>query len=171
MLEQGRVPQGEQSRHRLHIPMVMLAAAIDRFADPGLLVMHALDVLKGDTGDVLIALETARTGLWDADVCAGWHPGRKNPCSPLVLSTDGAGIVAYPHGVAPLPNEQRGITFAASGGISGVREFQRFNRAVEAAKREVCIAESLPLSDLDKVREQHLEARGPRNFMFRILEV
>jgi NADPH2:quinone reductase len=75
------------------IPKVMLAAAIDRFGDPDVLTLHTLPVPSLDAGEVLIALDTAGVGPWDAEIRAGWYPGRK-PRFPLVLGTDGAGIVA-----------------------------------------------------------------------------
>ena len=44
-------------------------------------------------GEVLIALDTAGVGSWDADMRGGWWPGGR-PRFPLVLGTDGAGRVA-----------------------------------------------------------------------------
>ena len=71
----------------------MPAAAIDHFGGPEVLTAHVLPVPKIDTTEVLIALDTAGVGPWDADIRAGWYPGRK-PKFPLVLGTDGAGVVA-----------------------------------------------------------------------------
>jgi NADPH:quinone reductase-like Zn-dependent oxidoreductase len=71
----------------------MFAAAIDRFGDPDVITGHALPVPPLDDGEVLIAVDTAGVGPWDADIRAGWYPGRK-PHFPLVLGVDGAGIVA-----------------------------------------------------------------------------
>jgi NADPH:quinone reductase-like Zn-dependent oxidoreductase len=71
----------------------MFAAAIDRFGDPNVITGHALPVPPLDDGEVLIAVDTAGVGPWDADIRAGWYPGRK-PHFPLVLGVDGAGIVA-----------------------------------------------------------------------------
>jgi NADPH:quinone reductase-like Zn-dependent oxidoreductase len=41
---------------------------------------------------VLIALHTAGVGVWDADIRGGWWPEGR-PKFPLVLGTDGAGII------------------------------------------------------------------------------
>jgi NADPH:quinone reductase-like Zn-dependent oxidoreductase len=74
------------------MPKVMLAAAIDRFGDPEVLTLHTLPVPSLDANEVLIALDTAGVGPWDAEIRAGWYPGRK-PHFPLILGTDGAGVV------------------------------------------------------------------------------
>jgi NADPH:quinone reductase-like Zn-dependent oxidoreductase len=42
---------------------------------------------------VLIALQAAGVGVWDADIRGGWWPSGR-PRFPLVLGTDGAGVVA-----------------------------------------------------------------------------
>ena len=75
------------------IPEQMRAAAIDRFGPPSVLRLHALPVPKPGPREVLIALETAGVGSWDASIRDGsWRkPGR--PRFPLVPGTDGAGIV------------------------------------------------------------------------------
>ena len=71
----------------------MPAAAIDHFGGPEVLTAYVLPVPKIDATEVLIALDTAGVGPWDADIRAGWYPGKK-PRFPLVLGTDGAGVVA-----------------------------------------------------------------------------
>ncbi len=75
------------------IPTTMRAAAIDRFGGPEVLSIHILPVPVPDPHEVLIALHSAGVGGWDADVRAGWYPEGR-PHFPLVLGTDGAGIVA-----------------------------------------------------------------------------
>jgi NADPH2:quinone reductase len=92
MLDQIRNHSG-LGRHVAVIPKLMLAAAIDRFGSPEVLTIHTLSVPSLDAGEVLIALDTAGVGPWDAEIRAGWYPGRK-PRFPLVLGTDGAGVVA-----------------------------------------------------------------------------
>jgi NADPH:quinone reductase-like Zn-dependent oxidoreductase len=71
----------------------MRAAAIDQFGGPEVLSIHTLPEPVPDTNEVLIALDTAGVGVWDADMRAGWYPGGP-PRFPLVLGTDGAGTVA-----------------------------------------------------------------------------
>jgi NADPH:quinone reductase-like Zn-dependent oxidoreductase len=56
------------------------------------------------------------------------------------------GRFAYPNGVEPTPRKRRGVKATAYDGITGVREFERLNRAVAAAKLEVPIAKSYSLS-------------------------
>ncbi|MGZ5898080.1 MAG: NADP-dependent oxidoreductase [Xanthobacteraceae bacterium] len=79
--------------HTMHVPRTMFAAAIDRFGGPEELTCHALPVPSLDAGEVLIAVDTAGVGPWDADVREGYFAGRK-PHFPLVLGFDGAGTVA-----------------------------------------------------------------------------
>ncbi len=81
------------THHTMQVPRTMFAAAIDRFGGPEVITAHALPVPPVDAGEVLIAVDTAGVGRWDADIREGWYPGRK-PHFPLVLGFDGAGIVA-----------------------------------------------------------------------------
>jgi NADPH2:quinone reductase len=71
----------------------MHAAAIDRFGGPEVLTLHDLPPPPVDDGEVLIAVDTAGVGVWDAEMRAGWYPGRQ-PHFPLVLGTDGSGKIA-----------------------------------------------------------------------------
>jgi NADPH:quinone reductase-like Zn-dependent oxidoreductase len=70
----------------------MRAVAIDRFGGPEVLTHRELPTPVPGPEDVLIALHTAGVGEWDA-----WHrqggdaPSR--PRFPMILGTDGAGIV------------------------------------------------------------------------------
>jgi NADPH:quinone reductase len=79
--------------HTMHVPRTMFAAAIDRFGGPEEITGHALPVPSLNAGEVLIAVDTAGVGPWDADVREGYFAGRK-PHFPLVLGFDGAGTVA-----------------------------------------------------------------------------
>src|ERR1700730_448525 len=75
------------------IPTEIRAAAIDRFGGPEVLTLQVLPMPVPDATEVLIAIDTAGVGPWDADMRAGWSPsGRAH--FPLVLGTDGAGIIA-----------------------------------------------------------------------------
>ncbi len=75
------------------IPVTMLAAAIDHFGPPEELKIHEMPVPILDEREVLIRVHTAGVGGWDAEMRSGaWAP--ENPSFPLVLGTDGAGIVA-----------------------------------------------------------------------------
>lgn len=92
MLE-PRTHTEHKGRRAPRIPETMPAAAIDHFGGPEVLTAHVLQVPKVSATEVLIALDTAGVGPWDANIRAGWYPGRK-PKFPLVLGTDGAGVVA-----------------------------------------------------------------------------
>ena len=48
------------------IPLIMLAAAIDRFGDAKELKIRELPVSEVGPGEVLIAVHTAGAGSWDA---------------------------------------------------------------------------------------------------------
>jgi NADPH2:quinone reductase len=76
-----------------NIPATMKAAAIDRFGPPEVLTLHEIPTPQVDRGEVLIAIHAAGIGVWDGDIRGGWWPAGK-PKFPLVLGTDGAGIVA-----------------------------------------------------------------------------
>jgi NADPH2:quinone reductase len=71
----------------------MRAAAIDRFGPPAALTLHTLPVPQPGPNEILMAVHAAGVGVWDASIRGGsWRPyGRAK--FPLVLGTDGAGIV------------------------------------------------------------------------------
>jgi NADPH:quinone reductase len=75
------------------IPQTMRAAAIDRFGRPDVLSIHTVPVPDVSAKEVLIELDTAGVGSWDADMRGGWLPDGRRPRFPLVLGTDGAGVV------------------------------------------------------------------------------
>lgn len=71
----------------------MRAAAIDPFGPPAALTLHTLPVPQPGRNEILLAVHAAGVGVWDASIRDGsWQPyGRAK--FPLVLGTDGAGIV------------------------------------------------------------------------------
>ena len=81
----------ESARHGL--PEKMRAAAIDRFGGAELLKLQTLPVPELEKGEILIEVDTAGVGSWDAAMRAGWWPEGK-PQFPLVLGSDGSGRVA-----------------------------------------------------------------------------
>lgn len=69
----------------------MRAIAIDRFGDPDVLVVRELPVPKISAQEVLIAIDTAGVGGWDARKRAGkWA---EDESFPMILGTDGSGVV------------------------------------------------------------------------------
>jgi NADPH:quinone reductase-like Zn-dependent oxidoreductase len=74
------------------IPATMRAAAIDRPGPPQVLTVHTVPVPEPGPGEVLIEMHAAGVGVWDAEM-------RRDPSGfgevryPLVLGTDGAGVV------------------------------------------------------------------------------
>ena len=85
----SRATAGSLSR----IPARMKAAAIDRFGPPSTLTLHDVPVPTPGPHEVLVAVETAGIGSWDASIRDGSlrQPGR--PRFPLVPGVDGAGVV------------------------------------------------------------------------------
>ena len=74
------------------IPATMRAAAIDRFGGPEVLSIHTLPVPEPNAKEVLIALDAAGVGTWDAGQRDGeWAEGDEQ--FPLILGLDGAGTV------------------------------------------------------------------------------
>jgi NADPH2:quinone reductase len=67
------------------------------------------------------------------------------------------GRLAYPHGIEPEPQKRRGVKVIPYDGKSGVREFERLNRAVEAVKLKVPIAEAFPLVNAAKAHQRLAE--------------
>jgi NADPH:quinone reductase len=85
----------DPSRHSIPktLPKTMRAAALDRFGGPEVLTLHELPVPLPDASEVLIAVHTAGLGVWDAAMRDGWSPSGRTHF-PLVLGTDGSGVVA-----------------------------------------------------------------------------
>ena len=79
-------------RNATALPATMKAAAVDRFGPPSRLKLHELPVPRPAPNEVLISLDTAGVGIWDASIRDGsWRKGR--PRFPLVPGVDGAGVV------------------------------------------------------------------------------
>jgi NADPH:quinone reductase len=85
-----------------------------------------------------------------------------------VLRRDGR--VAYPNGIEPEPKKRRGVTFIPYDAIAGLREFERLNRAVEAAKLKVPITEVFPLAKASKAHERLAEGHVLGKIVLRIEE-
>jgi NADPH:quinone reductase-like Zn-dependent oxidoreductase len=73
------------------VPSTMLAAAFDHGGGPEVLTPHPLPVPKPAAGEVLIALQAAGVGAWEADERR--HPAPDTQY-PVVLGGDGAGTIA-----------------------------------------------------------------------------
>jgi len=75
------------------LPQTMQAAAIDHAGGPEVLTLHTLPVPKPAADEVLIAVAVAGVASWDAGIRN--HPSEiKHSAFPLVLGTDGAGVIA-----------------------------------------------------------------------------
>jgi len=76
-----------------NLPKTMRAAAIDRPGGPEVLAIHTLPLPRPGAKEVLIAVHTAGVAVWDANVRQRLMYVSK-PAFPLVMGSDGAGIVA-----------------------------------------------------------------------------
>src|SRR5688500_20297844 len=74
------------------IPTTMRTAAIDEFGDPEVLKLRTLPVPFPDLSEVLIEVDTAGVGSWDADIRGGWSPGGRIKF-PYILGYEGSGTV------------------------------------------------------------------------------
>jgi NADPH2:quinone reductase len=74
-------------------PATMRAVAIDAFGGPERLIVHEIPVPAVDRNEVLIRVDTASVGVWDAKARRGlWADGHER--FPMVLGADGAGTIA-----------------------------------------------------------------------------
>ena len=74
------------------VPSEMKAAAIDKFGPPSRITLHTVPVPRPGPREVLIAVEAAGVGIWDAKIRDGeW--AKDDVKFPLVLGLDGAGVV------------------------------------------------------------------------------
>jgi NADPH:quinone reductase-like Zn-dependent oxidoreductase len=80
-------------RREPKVPETMRAAAIDKFGPPSVIKLHELPVPRPGAGEVLIALRGAEVGEWDESIRDGSWKVRKRAKYPMVLGTDGAGVV------------------------------------------------------------------------------
>jgi NADPH:quinone reductase len=64
------------------------------------------------------------------------------------------GRVAYPNGVEPVPQKRRGVRLTAYNAVAGSREFERLDRAAEAAQVEVPIAAEYPFTGAAQAHER-----------------
>ena len=77
----------------LAVPATMMAAVIDKYGGPSALRLRELPTPEPTRDQILIAIQTAGVGSWDAQMRDGeWSPsGRRG--FPRVLGVDGSGIV------------------------------------------------------------------------------
>ncbi len=100
-----------------YIPETMKAAAIDRYGGPDVLQLHELPVPRPGSNKVLIRLEAAGIGVWDADVRSGEFEFGKGGF-PKVLGNDGSGtVVAVGKGVKRSKVGDRVYAYSYEGGF------------------------------------------------------
>ena len=76
------------------VPTTMRAAAIDQGGGPDVLSLHTLPVPALGANEVLIAVDTAGVASWDASIRQDPNVFGTHRHLPLVLGTDGAGLIA-----------------------------------------------------------------------------
>lgn len=102
MLEPGHRPKSKSRRVYADEPEIqapkqkmMKAAEINEFGPPSVLKLQELPAPQAEANEVLIALYASGVGVWDADIRGGWWPKDMDPPRfPLVLGSDGAGVIA-----------------------------------------------------------------------------
>ena len=133
----------------------VLATASD---DAGLALVSRLGadaVVNGRTGDIEAAAKRfAPNGV---DAVLGLAGGDPLEHCIDALRHDGRGRVAYLYGMEPLPKPRFGLQMILYSFVSGSGEFERLNKAVEAAKLQVPIAAEYPLANAAQAHKR-LEA-------------
>jgi NADPH:quinone reductase-like Zn-dependent oxidoreductase len=76
---------------RAGAPQTMRAVAINSYGGPAKLDVREIDVRRPSAHEVLIRIDTSGVGIWDASMRKGEVPTEHG--FPLVLGTDGAGVV------------------------------------------------------------------------------
>ena len=122
----------------------VLATATD---DAGLALVSRLGaeaVVNGRTGDIAAAAK--RFAPHGVDAVLGLAGGDTLERCIDALRQDDRGRVAYLYGVEPAPKPRFGMQLTLYSFISGSSEFERLNKAVEAAQLQVPIAAEYPLT-------------------------
>jgi NADPH2:quinone reductase len=101
-------------------------------------------VVNGRTGDVAAAAQ--QLAPHGVDAVLGLAGGDALERCIDALRHDGRGRVAYLYGMEPLPKPRFGMTMILYSFVSGVGEFERLNKAVEASKLQIPIAAEYPLA-------------------------
>ena len=133
----------------------VMATASD---DAGLALVGRLGadaVVNGRSGD--IESDAKRFAPNGVDAVLGLAGGEPLEHCIDALRHDGRGRVAYLYGMEPLPKPRFGMLMVLYSFVSGRGEFERLNKAVEAAKLRVPIAAEYPLANAAQAH-QRLEA-------------
>jgi NADPH:quinone reductase len=78
----------------LAVPTTMRAVTLDHGGAPDVLSLHVVPVPELSSGEVLIAIDTAGVASWDADIRQDPNIFGAHRHLPLILGTDGAGVIA-----------------------------------------------------------------------------
>ena len=117
-------------------------------SDEGLALVSRLGadaVVNGRTADIAAAAQ--RFAPHGVDAVLGLAGGDALERCIDALRSDGRGRVAYMFGMEPLPQPRFGIRMTLYSFISGIHEFERLNKAIEASKFTVPIAAEYSLAD------------------------
>jgi NADPH2:quinone reductase len=109
-------------------------------------------VVNGRTGD--IAAEARRFAADGVDAVLGLAGGDALERCIDALRRDNRGRVAYLYGLEPIPHPRYGIRMILYSYIPGPHEFERLNKAVEAARLQVPIAAEYSLDDAAQAHQR-----------------
>src|SRR6266436_7218821 len=84
----------DRTKPKMTTPETMQAVAIDSYGGKELLKLRELPIPEMSPTEVLIKVEAAGVGVWDAIVRQGFMKDVAPAAFPLVLGGDGAGTVA-----------------------------------------------------------------------------
>lgn len=101
-------------------------------------------VVNGRTADLAAAARAFAPG--GVDAVLGLAGGDALERCIDALRSDGRGRVAYLYGMEPIPAPRLRIRMTLYSYIPGVREFERLNKAVEAARLQIPVAAEYPLA-------------------------
>lgn len=112
-------------------------------------------VVNGRTGDIAAAARSFAPDGVDAVFALAGGDALEHCID--TLRHDGRGRVAYLYGMEPLPHPRFALRMTLYSFIAGPREFERLNKAVEAAKPQVPVAAEYSLADAGQAHKR-LEA-------------
>lgn len=132
---------------------VKVLATVSDDAGAALVTRLGADVVvNGRTGDIAAAARSFAPDGVDAVFALAGGDALEHCID--ALRTDGRGRVAYLYGMEPLPRPRFAVRMTLYSFIAGPHEFERLNKAVEAARVKVPIAAEYSLADAGQAHKR-----------------